>query len=166
MRFQGGWAGGREENCPKRYFSWGTPRQSNFESENFIIENCCCHEVLVCHFCSLKLIRKERTWAIAVRRGSYKSLFLLKSGCDRSGHLQIGKRARSKNPGKMGKKMENGPKPKMAEGKNGQNQTKIPFSGPFFHFNCLSFGHLGLGAIFHFLSHFSGILAPGPFPIL
>ena len=25
--FQGGGQGGREENCPKRYFSWKTPRQ-------------------------------------------------------------------------------------------------------------------------------------------
>ena len=35
--------------------------------------------------------------------------------CDRSGHLQNGKPARRKNPGKMGKKMENGPRLKMAK---------------------------------------------------
>ena len=33
--------------------------------------------------------------------------------CDRSGHLQNGKPARRKNPGHMGKKMENGPRPEM-----------------------------------------------------
>ena len=41
--FRGGLAGGREENCPKCYFSWEAPRQYNFESENFIVEKVCCH---------------------------------------------------------------------------------------------------------------------------
>ena len=37
--FQGGVGqGGREENGPKRYFSWETPRQYIFESENSIVE--------------------------------------------------------------------------------------------------------------------------------
>ena len=40
-------------------------------------------------------------------------------------HLQNGKRARSKNPGKMGKKMENGPGPEMAGSVNGQFNRKV-----------------------------------------
>ena len=35
--------GGREENRPKRCFSWETPRQPNFEIANFIVEKFCCH---------------------------------------------------------------------------------------------------------------------------
>ena len=57
-----------------------------------------------------------------------------------SGHLQNGKPARHKNPGKMGKKMENGARP--------------------------FFAHSGPAAIFHFLSHFPGIFVSGRFPIL
>ena len=35
-----------------------------------------------------------------------------------------------------------------------------------FSISAAIFGHFRRGAIFHFLSHFSGIFAPGPFPIL
>ena len=41
--FRGGGQGGREENNPKRYFSWETSWQYNFESANFIVEKFCCH---------------------------------------------------------------------------------------------------------------------------
>ena len=70
--------------------------------------------------------------------------------CDRSGHIQNGKPARCKNPGKMGKKMENGSRAEMAKKrppkwKNGQKvhlESIFPFRRPFF-------GHFGPGAIFH-----------------
>ena len=39
----GGGLGGREENRPKRCFSWETPQQNNFERANFIVEKFCCH---------------------------------------------------------------------------------------------------------------------------
>ena len=73
------------------------------------------------------------------------------SDCDRSGHLQNGKPARRKNPGKIGKKMENGARPKMAEKwppkwKNGGGALKWDFQ-PFSHF----------------CGHFSAIAGPGPF---
>ena len=61
-------------------------------------------------------------------------MFKLQS-CDRSGHIQNGKPARHKNPEKMGKKMEHGPKPEIAQKwpkwKNGQKMAKITFWGPF-----------------------------------
>ena len=82
------------------------------------------------------------------------------SRCDQSGHLQNGKPARRKNPLKMGKKMENGPRPEMAKNwppkwKNGQN----PILGFIFPFRWPFFGHFGPVAILHFLSHFQGIFA-------
>ena len=65
-----------------------------------------------------------------------------------SSHLQNGKPARRKNPGKMGKRMENGPKAKMAK--------KWPNNGKKVHLSNLAAicGNFGLGAIFHLLSHF------------
>ena len=81
--------------------------------------------------------------------------------------MQNGKPARRKNPGKMGKKMENGSRTEMAEKwppkwtnghENGILGSIFPFRWPFF-------GHFGPGAIFHFLSHFPGTFASGRFPI-
>ena len=41
--FVGGRIGGRDENRPKTLFSWETPRQSNLEIANFIVEKFSCH---------------------------------------------------------------------------------------------------------------------------
>ena len=40
---RGGWAGGQRGKLSKTLFFVGTPRQYNFESENFIVEKFCCH---------------------------------------------------------------------------------------------------------------------------
>ena len=40
---RGGGLGAERKIVQKRLFSWETPRQSNFESENLIVENFCCH---------------------------------------------------------------------------------------------------------------------------
>ena len=86
-------------------------------------------------------------------------------GCDQSAHIQNGKPARRKNPGKMGKKMENGPRPEMAEKwppkwKNGQ---KSHFG---VHFSIFGGHFSGISGHFPFLSHFLGIFASRRFPIL
>ena len=85
--------------------------------------------------------------------------------------IQNGKPARHKNPGKMGKKLENGPRPEMAKKwppkrKNGPQNGQNPILGSIFPFRRPFFGHFGPGAIFQFLSHFAGIFVTGRFPIL
>ena len=85
--------------------------------------------------------------------------------CVCGGRLQNGKPVRRKNPGKMGKKMENGPRPEMAEKwapkwKNGPKNGILGHFSLFFPFWRPFFGHFRPGAIFHFLSHFPWIFAP------
>ena len=66
-----------------------------------------------------------------------------------------GKENEARNGQKMAAEIEKWPK-------NGQ----YPILGPIFPFRRPFFGHFGLGAILHFLSHFLGILVSGRFPIL
>ena len=70
------------------------------------------------------------------------------------GHLQNGKRSLRINTGKMGKKMENGPKPEMAEKwlprwKNGPWNGSLAFSRPF-SISAAVFQPFQAWAIFHF----------------
>ena len=80
---------------------------------------------------------------------------------------RMGNRPDAKIPEKWERKWKMAPGPKWP--KNGRRNGKMdpemgflaifPFRRPFF-------GHLGPGAIFHFLAHLSGIFASGRFPIL
>ena len=80
-------------------------------------------------------------------------------GCDRSSHLQNGKLARRKNPGKMGKKMESGLRPEMAK-KNAAEMENWTPEWDFGHFF-----HLGDQAIFSISATiFLPIRAWGHFP--
>ena len=109
-------------------------------------------------------------WPIFGRKSSYHvmdaSCFAIEVALYRMGR----KPARRKNPGKMGKKMENGPGPGTAEngccnGKNGpRNGHQNPFWGSIFPFRRPFFAHFGPGAIFHFLLIFLGFLRRAGFP--
>ena len=85
--------------------------------------------------------------------------------------IQNGKPARHKNPEKMGKKIEHGPKPEMAEKwppewKNGPQNGQNPILGPIFPFRWPLSTILGLGPFSIFFPIFSGFLCRAGFPIL
>ena len=80
---------------------------------------------------------------------------------------RMGNRPDAKILGKWERKWKMAPGPKWP--KNGRRNGKMdPKMGclAIFPFRWQFFGHFGPGAIFHFLSHFSGIFASGRFPML
>ena len=87
--------------------------------------------------------------------------------CVCGGHLQNGKQVRRKKPGKMGKKMEIGPLPEIAEKwppkwKNGRQNGIVAIFSPFFSISVAIFRPFQTGGHFPFPFPFSPDFCAGP----
>ena len=110
---------------------------------------------------SVKGQSRMQSWCLQLRRSSLAievAIYRMGTGPDPKSR-------------KMGKKMENGPHPKngrkMAaemEKMDPEKKSKIPFSGPFFHFDCHFSAMSGLGPLSIFFPIFPGFWLRARFP--